>query len=272
MDTTNADLYFELLNTVYEVADACDGFSEINVPGIQELCGICFQSPSKYNNDQVFNDSCQTAISILRRVADDSRNPQKVFDLMLILVKIVFQSQAEEVYKNAIWTLAELIQSSDGANITKQFAAALCYTFNFQESELTFEDDDVNQFLSQNVLPYLYQPQDDTDANDDAEVSVPIYEQIAQGKFSFMTQVVAQTIRKIVYCMEDHEDTVIGKLLVGLSRMARQTSFVGTDKQLTLSAIKDIYVYLQSGEKNKGQHQVSAVHKAHYQLSNKKIG
>ena len=72
MDTTNADLYFELLNTVYEVADACDGFSEINVPGIQELCGICFQSPAKYNNDQVFNDSCQTAISILRRVADDS--------------------------------------------------------------------------------------------------------------------------------------------------------------------------------------------------------
>ena len=122
------------------------------------------------------------------------------------------------------------------------------------------------------MLPYLYQPQDDTDANDDAEVSVPIYEQIAQGKFSFMTQVVAQTIRKIVYCMEDHEDTVIGKLLVGLSRMARQTSFVGTDKQLTLSAIKDIYVYLQSGEKNEGQHQVSAVHKAHYQLSNKKIG
>lgn len=51
MDTTNADLYFELLNTVYEVADACDGFSEINVPGIQELCGICFQSPAKYNND-----------------------------------------------------------------------------------------------------------------------------------------------------------------------------------------------------------------------------
>lgn len=87
-----------------------------------------------------------------------------------------------------------------------------------------------------------------------------------------MTQVIAQTIRKLVYCIEDHEDSVIGKLLVGLSRMARQTNFVGTDKQLTLSAVKDIYVYLQSGEKNEGQHQVKTAHKAHYQLSNKKIG
>ena len=55
---------------------------------------------------------------------------------------------------------------------------------------------------------------------------------------------VAQTIRKIVYCIADHEDPIIGKLLVGLSRMARQTNFVGTDKQLTLAAVKDIYVYL----------------------------
>lgn len=87
-----------------------------------------------------------------------------------------------------------------------------------------------------------------------------------------MTQVIAQTIRKVVYCIKDHEDPTIGKLLVGLSRMARQTNFVGSDKQLTLSAIKDIYVYLQSGEKNEGQRQISASHKTQYQLSNKKIG
>lgn len=87
-----------------------------------------------------------------------------------------------------------------------------------------------------------------------------------------MTQVIAQTIRKVVYCIADHEDPTIGKLLVGLSRMARQTSFVGTDKQLTLSAVKDIYVYLQSGEKNEGERQISTAHRAQYQLSNKKTG
>ena len=63
---------------------------------------------------------------------------------MLILLKIVFQSQAEEVYKNAIWTLAELIQSNNDAAMTKQFSAALCYIFDYQEFELAFEDDGVS--------------------------------------------------------------------------------------------------------------------------------
>ena len=42
-----------------------------------------------------------------------------MLDLMLILLKIVFQSQAEEVYKNVIWTLAELIQSNNDATMTR---------------------------------------------------------------------------------------------------------------------------------------------------------
>lgn len=67
---------------------------------------------------------------------------------MLILVKIIFQSQAEDVYKNAIWTLAELIQSNNDETIRKQFAAALCYVFDYQEFELTFEDESVNSFLT----------------------------------------------------------------------------------------------------------------------------
>lgn len=56
METENDELYYMLVNTVFEVAAASDGFASITVAGLQQLSRICYRN--KAASGRYFTEAC----------------------------------------------------------------------------------------------------------------------------------------------------------------------------------------------------------------------
>ncbi|CAL6066551.1 Coatomer_beta subunit [Hexamita inflata] len=249
IETTNIELYYELLNTVFEVAEASEGFAEITVAGIQELCSVCLQlveytSSNPIITDRVYLDACLVSINILKRVAAES-NAEKRSDLMKILVKICFQCQNDDVYKAALWCLSELLVECESKEL---FIASFLQLLDFPANLELKLSEAQEQFIQSAVVPFLFNPKDD----DDEERAIPTYAQVKAGRSSFLTSVVVQIARKLCYLL-DFKSPLVAKILVGASALTKKTEFMSSDRQIAMNGIHDMYTYLQSGVKNVSQ-------------------